>query len=1232
MGSNRQKDKNGKRSSSKTDSNDGTSARTRPLSFDEIMLRRKSKEDERDIKNNFVGADSVSLKEDRPKKTTDCLEPERHRYESLPSASRHSSEDSRKLGSTLIEDNTMADKFARNKHRESRESEIKSKTSMNKDVSNKRLAGSSINKDCLVLRRKDQEFIDDSGNETAQRLSRDLARKERSADKTDGRHDERRRDKTPGKDGRQSYRKRKDMELPSDAHLNEAEKRHSRNHGRIDSYGGRTKEKSESGRRKYQSDDEERNDTLLNEAEKRHSRNHGWIDSYDDRTKEKSESGRRKYQSDDEERDDALLNEAEKRHSRNHGRIDSYGGRTKEKSESGRRKYQSDDEERNDTLLNEAKKRHLRNHGWVDSYADRIKEKSESGRRKYQSDEEERNDALLNEPDKKHARNHERTNSSADRIKERSESGRRKHRSDDEERNDALLIEAEKRHSRNHRQRDSYADRTKEKSKSGRRKIDDDERNRDKNADRKHSSVKVSEITGRVEASRAHLEEERTKRRRSRSRENNRDRGRRSRSGSPRERKHSSHDLRERGEFFSRSSKDKSGRSHYDPDKKISSNGSDSHSNRNEGSTSGLGGYSPRKRKSESAAKTPPPTNRSPERKAAGWDLPPASAGTSGTGSVPSSVKSSMQPVIPSTHQFSSVVPGSSFTTKAAGVSYNYLLSSIHAIDSVQLTQATRPMRRLYVENLPNSASEKDILDWVNNYLLSSGVNRIQGAQPCISCMIHKEKCQALLEFLTPEDASAALSFDGRSFSGSILKIRRPKDFVDVATGVLQKSVAAADRIDNTVEDSPYKIFVGGISRTISSEMLMEIGKAFGPLKAYHFRMDSDLNEPCAFLEYVDHSVTLKACAGLNGMKLGGKVLTVVQAVPDIGLLDKDENAPLYRIPQHAKPLLEKHTQVLKLKNVVDANVLNFLSEAELEELLEDIRLECARFGAVKSINVVKESQCSLTSDPAVMDTTSRLNEGNMEFGKECDTNDPFPWSDDHKLEVGGSRLPNSDDHDLEVGGSHLPDSDEPMEINSADEAVRSTDGISEPPKAEPKEAGDADDLAGGSHSDDRHSEELIKDNTSDPIPDDGSISARGTNHQETSEVTPGASPDEKSTAIVSETKNANPSSLELFEIKNESPVKQAINSEEDNGNVDGASEPEFSSKEELDAPEELERKEEMYIIEVFDPGCVLVEFRRAEAACMAAHCLHGRLFDDRIVTVEYVPLDLYRTKFPKQN
>jgi splicing factor U2AF 65 kDa subunit len=44
---------------------------------------------------------------------------------------------------------------------------------------------------------------------------------------------------------------------------------------------------------------------------------------------------------------------------------------------------------------------------------------------------------------------------------------------------------------------------------------------------------------------------------------------------------------------------------------------------------------------------------------------------------------------------------------------------------------------------------------------------------------INKEKRQALVEFLTPDDATKALTFDGRLLLGSVLKIRRPKDYIE---------------------------------------------------------------------------------------------------------------------------------------------------------------------------------------------------------------------------------------------------------------------------------------------------------------------------------------------------------------------------------------------------------------------------------------------------------------------
>lgn len=48
----------------------------------------------------------------------------------------------------------------------------------------------------------------------------------------------------------------------------------------------------------------------------------------------------------------------------------------------------------------------------------------------------------------------------------------------------------------------------------------------------------------------------------------------------------------------------------------------------------------------------------------------------------------------------------------------------------------------------------------------------------------------------------------------------------------------------------------------------------------------------------------------------------------------------------------------------------------------------------------------------------------------------------------------------------------------------------------------------------------------------------------------------------------------------------------------------------------------------VFEAGDVFVEYKRIQGCCLAAHCLHGRLFEERVVMVEYVPLHLYRSEF----
>ncbi|XWS53774.1 hypothetical protein CRYUN_Cryun10bG0029200 [Craigia yunnanensis] len=535
-----------------------------------------------------------------------------------------------------------------------------------------------------------------------------------------------------------------------------------------------------------------------------------------------------------------------------------------------------------------------------------------------------------------------------------------------------------KKHSRDLVERDRYAGRIEGKSeRDSKRKHQtrDDEENRERrttktNDMRKGHASEIIERQEKKEPSRSHYEESRHKRRRSWSRERE-ERKRRSISLSPKAHKHTSLHVSEQ-KLFSHGVKGRSGRQHSDDRSRMTSNGSSGHDRRHSEFASGLGGYSPRKRKTEAAVRTPSPAHRSTEKGTAKWDLAPTGTEKMVSGSASSNLQASSPMVSLNMHAVVSAVPSVSITGKPLVVASTSSLSSKHNVsfDSVQLTEATRPMRRLYVENVPASASEKAIMESFNNFFLSYGVNHIRGTQPCISGIIHKGKNQALVEFLTPEDASAALSFDGSTFSGSILKIRRLKDFVEV-TGELEKSEATVNTVSDIVKVSHHKIFIGGISKVLSSEMLVEIANAFGPLKAYHFEIDEDLSEQYAFLEYVDQSVTLKACAGLNGMKLGGQVITAVQTVPDGSSLGNGGDRESCVIPQLARPLLQKPTQVLKLKNLFPED-FSSLPEAEVEEVLEDVRLECSRFGTIKSVNVVKHANTIITAGDNKMDDNTK--------------------------------------------------------------------------------------------------------------------------------------------------------------------------------------------------------------------------------------------------------------------
>ncbi|KAI9840094.1 MAG: hypothetical protein M1838_004241 [Thelocarpon superellum] len=275
-----------------------------------------------------------------------------------------------------------------------------------------------------------------------------------------------------------------------------------------------------------------------------------------------------------------------------------------------------------------------------------------------------------------------------------------------------------------------------------------------------------------------------------------------------------------------------------------------------------------------------------------------------------------------------------------------------------------RQSKRLFVQNVPATATEDSILQFFNLQL--NGLNVIEGTDPCISVQISREKDFAFLEFKAPNDATVALAFDGISMeaedasmtnggsNGSAahgLSIRRPKDYIVPA--VAEETEREEGVVSTVVPDTPHKISVADIPLYLTDEQVTELLVSFGELKAFVLVRDRSTEESrgIAFCEYLDPSVTDIAVEGLNGMELGDKHLKVQRA--SIGMtqasgLEMGVNAMSMLAGTTSQDLEEG--RVLQMLNMVTPEEL--IDNDEYEEILEDVKEECEKFGPVMDLKV----------------------------------------------------------------------------------------------------------------------------------------------------------------------------------------------------------------------------------------------------------------------------------------
>ncbi|XP_055732141.1 splicing factor U2AF 65 kDa subunit-like isoform X2 [Salvelinus fontinalis] len=279
-------------------------------------------------------------------------------------------------------------------------------------------------------------------------------------------------------------------------------------------------------------------------------------------------------------------------------------------------------------------------------------------------------------------------------------------------------------------------------------------------------------------------------------------------------------------------------------------------------------------------------------------------------------------------------------------------LLSTHTSVPVVGSQMTRQARRLYVGNIPFGITEEAVMDFFNAQMLLGSLTQAPG-NPVLAVQISQDKNFAFLEFRSMDETTQAMAFDGIIFQGQSLKIRRPHDYQPLPGMSESPSVYVPGVVSTVVPDSAHKLFIGGLPNYLNDDQVKELLVSFGPLKAFNLVKDSTtgLSKGYAFCEYVD------AIAGLNGMQLGDKKLLVQRAsvgAKNAALIGMNQTPVILQVPglmPTSMALLGGlPTEVLCLMNMVAVEEL--LDDEEYEEIVEDVRGECSKYGQVKSIEI----------------------------------------------------------------------------------------------------------------------------------------------------------------------------------------------------------------------------------------------------------------------------------------
>ncbi|TKA83836.1 hypothetical protein B0A55_00135 [Friedmanniomyces simplex] len=281
-----------------------------------------------------------------------------------------------------------------------------------------------------------------------------------------------------------------------------------------------------------------------------------------------------------------------------------------------------------------------------------------------------------------------------------------------------------------------------------------------------------------------------------------------------------------------------------------------------------------------------------------------------------------------------------------------------------------RQSKRLFVSNLPASATDNSVGDFFNLQL--NGLNVTKGQDPCISAQVSQDRSYALLEFKTAEDATNGMALNGISMepdamdtsngasngSAQGLKIQRPKDYIVPA--ITDDTEIESGVLSNIVPDTQNKISITHIPVYLAEEQVQELLVSFGELKSFVLVTDtlSGQNRGIAFCEYKDAAgATDIAVESLNGMELGDSMLKVQRASIGIQQVGGEMSVNAMSLMAGTTSKDMEAGRVLCLMNMITPEEL--MDAEEADEILQDVKDECAKYGALLDVKMPRPNSGS---------------------------------------------------------------------------------------------------------------------------------------------------------------------------------------------------------------------------------------------------------------------------------